>query len=321
MSLLEIKDLCVNFDLYEGTSKVLENVNLSIDKKEFFGLVGETGCGKTMTARAILRMIPKPGRIIRGKILFKGQDILKMDEKEYNKNIRGKKITMVSQDPSKSLNPVFTIGYQVIDIIKRIDDFKDKAKEITLNLFRKTRIASPKRVLRSFPHELSGGMKQRVVISMALSSNAELMILDEPTTALDVTIQAKILNLLLDLKENIGTSSLFITHDLSVIAEVCDKIGIMYAGTIGEVGSTENIFNSPLHPYTSLLLDAIPDINKSNKKLLEIKGSLPNPIDPPSGCRFHPRCPEAMDICKKKVPAMIEAEKGHFVSCFLYGGE
>jgi len=320
MKLLEIKDLCVNFDLYEGTSKVLENVNLSIDEKEFFGLVGETGCGKTMTARSILRMVPKPGRITQGKILFKDQDILKMNKKEYSEKIRGKKVTMIFQDPSKSLNPVFTVGYQVTDVIKRLNNFKDKPKKIALDLFKKTRIPSPKRALKSFPHELSGGMNQRVIISMALSSNADLMILDEPTTALDVTIQAEILNLLLDLKEDLGTSSLFITHDLSVIAEVCDKVGIMYAGTVVEMSSTGNIFNSPLHPYTSLLLDAVPDIYKRDKKLLEIKGSLPNPISPPSGCRFHPRCPKAMDICSKKNPPMTEVEKNHFVSCFLYGG-
>lgn len=318
--LISIKDLKTNFYTYAGVVKALDGINLDIYKGETLGLVGETGCGKSVTALSIIRLIQwPPGKIDGGSIIFNGKDLLKLPEKEM-RTIRGNKISMIFQEPMTSLNPVYTIGNQIAEVLmlhQHMD--KKSANDKAVEMLKFTGIPDPERIAVSHPHELSGGMLQRAMIAMALACNPELLIADEPTTALDVTIQAQILELMKDLKDKTGASILMITHDLGVVADICDRIGVMYAGNIVELGDIKSIFYKPAHPYTSGLISSIPTITQQCSERLEtIPGSVPNLINPPAGCRFHPRCNKAMDVCKEEKPGVYEIESGHFVACHLY---
>jgi len=316
--LLEIKNLEVNFYTYRGVVKALNGVNLKINKGEFFGLVGETGCGKSVTASAVLNLVQNPGKIEKGEIIFRGKDLLKMGKEEIRENIRGKEITMIMQYPIAALNPVVNNGEQISEaLIANKNMTKNEAKKRTIELLRDVNIPEPEKIARQYPHQLSGGMAQRVMIAMMLSTKPSLLIADEPTTALDVSIQAQVLNLLKDLVLKQKTTILLITHDLSVVAETCDRVGVMYAGDMVETGEVNQIINNSKHPYTKGLINAIP--SEQSRELIEIKGSVPDLVEPPSGCRFHPRCNYAKSICKKAKPQMLEIEKNHFAACFLYG--
>jgi len=318
--LLDVRDLTLEFQMEEGTAHVLDRVSFHIEEGEVFGLVGETGCGKTVTALAILRLLPKTARIRSGEIRFQGEDLLQKADEEMER-VRGKRIAMVFQDPATSLNPLYTAGDQVARVIQTHEGIdRDVAQERVLELFRRVGLADPERVFRSYPHELSGGMQQRVMISMALSCRPRLLIADEPTTALDVTIQAQILDLLLNLKREFGVSVLIITHNLGIVAETCDRVGVMYAGTIAEVARTEEIFREPLHPYTRALLEALPRSDARGQPLKSIPGMVPSLLTPPTGCRFHPRCPEAMAVCRERRPELLAHRPGHLASCLLYEG-
>ncbi|AFD00588.1 putative oligopeptide/dipeptide ABC transporter, ATP-binding protein [Methanocella conradii HZ254] len=321
--LVSIRGLKTNFYTYAGVVKALDGIDLDIYKGETIGLVGETGCGKSVTALSIIRLIQwPPGRIDEGSIIFNGKDLLKLPEKEMRK-IRGNKISMIFQEPMNSFNPVFTIGDQIAEVImlhQKMD--KKSAWKKAVEMLSFTSIPAPERVAKSYPHELSGGMLQRAMISMALACQPQLLIADEPTTALDVTIEAQILDLMKNLKSRTNASILMITHDLGIIAEMCDRVGVMYGGVIVELADVVAIFKKPLHPYTSGLINAIPSLSAEQKRRLEtIPGNVPNLINPPTGCRFHPRCSKAMDICKKEKPGVYEVEDGHCVSCFLYAEE
>jgi oligopeptide/dipeptide ABC transporter ATP-binding protein len=324
--LLDIEDLRIEFDSFEGTSHVLDGVSFSLDRGETMGLVGETGCGKSITAKAILRLLPEPpARIVSGRILFAGVDLLQKQKHEM-RNIRGTKIAMVFQDPMTFLNPVFTIEEQLADVIRahREDIGKERGRhpspvrEKVIDLLRDVRIPHPESRMKSYPHEFSGGMRQRVLIAMALSGSPELLIADEPTTALDVTIQAQILKLIQELVDRHHLSVLLISHDLGVVAKICKRIAVMYAGNIVESGTTAQIFKQPLHPYTQGLLNSILKFTKRESEAQAIEGTIPNLIEPPPGCRFHPRCLKAMEICKTGKPPFLEMEEGHWVSCRLY---
>ncbi|MEA1940505.1 MAG: ABC transporter ATP-binding protein [Candidatus Caldatribacteriota bacterium] len=315
--LLEIKNLEVNFYTYRGVVKALNGVNLKINKGEFFGLVGETGCGKSVTASAVLNLVKNPGKIEKGEIIFQGKDLLKMDKEEIRKNVRGKDITMIMQYPNAALNPVVNNGDQISEaLIANKNITEDEAKKRTIELLKDVNIPEPEKIARQYPHQLSGGMAQRVMIAMMLSTKPSLLIADEPTTALDVSIQAQVLSLLKELVAKHKTTILLITHDLSVVAESCDRVGVMYAGDMVETGEVNQIINNPKHPYTKGLINAIP--SERSRELIEIKGSVPDLVEPPSGCRFHPRCSCVKPICKKGKPQMREIEKNHFVACFLY---
>jgi len=326
---LKISDLRIEFDTFEGTSQVLDGIDLVLERGDTMGLVGETGCGKSITAKAILRLLPvPPARIVSGEILFQGEDLLKKSEEEM-KGVRGKRIAMVFQDPMTFLNPVFTIEEQLVDVIlahRGGDDSeargggmsRKQAVEKAVQLLGEVKIPQPELRIKSYPHEFSGGMRQRVLIAMALSRSPEILIADEPTTALDVTIQAQILWLMNDLVQRYGHSVLLISHDLGVVAKVCKRIAVMYAGNIVEDCSTAQLFRRPLHPYTQGLLNSILTFSKREGEAQGIKGVIPDLIRPPSGCRFHPRCFGAMEVCRVQKPAMIEIEEGHRVSCHLY---
>jgi peptide/nickel transport system ATP-binding protein len=372
-NIIEVNNLKVNFTTYEGTMKVLDGVNLHIRKGEIIGLVGETGCGKTMTGRAIMRILPSNARVVTGKIFFENSiDLLTLDQDEMRK-IRGKTISLIFQEPRRALHPTFDIGGQISeiyslhmkeDIIKStIQNLEEEIKESpsdtwlnmlqsiyqdelngkrsilkkvlekipfvksrlekpinkvlsekSMDMLEKVQIPDPSRVSKQYPHELSGGMMQRVLISMALACNPKLLIADEPTTAVDVTTQAKILDLIMDLKKTYNASILLITHNLAVVAETCDRVSVMYAGTIVEEADTSAIFKEPLHPYTQGLLDAIPIIGQQ-KELTSIPGSVPNFLMPPEGCRFHPRCELADHECSIEKPVFREVKENHYVAC------
>jgi peptide/nickel transport system ATP-binding protein len=385
--LLKIRDLTVSFYTYDGVVKALENVNLDIGRKETFGLVGETGCGKTLTALSILRLVPPPGQIESGNIYFSANgtgepiDLLAISEGEIRK-IRGSKISMVFQEPSAALNPVYTIGNQISEVLllhrrqelvkealKTVNLLLDKTDSFMSTLFRPTWLAErslyqritqnsrsslprvigripllrrllwrlnseankmavgllkdveipdSERVAKQYPHQLSGGMKQRSVIAMALACSPKFLIADEPTTALDVTIQAQILELLRRLKDELESSVLYITHDLAVAAEICGRVGVMYSGSLCEVAKVDDLYANPLHPYTKALMAAVP---KPGEEPHAIGGTVPDPINLPPGCRFQPRCDISIGICKEKVPPMLEVAPGHFVACHNYSGE
>lgn len=381
--LLKIRDLTVKFFTYDGVVKALENIDLDIYRKETFGLVGETGCGKTVTALSILRLIPPPGQIESGSIYFningKGEpiDLLTISDSEIRK-IRGSKISMVFQEPSAALNPVYTIGDQISEVLllhqrreleekalkavnkslSKTDSFVSKlvqpvwlaekslyqrltqntqlliprivsripvlrrllwrlnseAKKMSISLLKEVEIPDPERVARQYPHQLSGGMKQRSMIAMALACSPRFLIADEPTTALDVTIQAQILELLRRLKIERESSILYITHDLAVAAEICDRVGVMYAGSLCEVAKVDDLFTNPLHPYTKALMAAAP---KPGEAPLSISGMVPDPLNLPPGCRFHPRCDSTTGICSEQIPEIREIAPEHFVACHI----
>jgi len=382
--LLKIRGLTVRFYTYDGIVQALENVDLDINQKETFGLVGETGCGKTLTALSILRLVPPPGRIEGGSIHFEANgrdepvDLLTISEDQI-REIRGSKISMVFQEPSAALDPVYTIGDQIAEVIlthrrqelgskavetldallaktdnsfgtlvrpirlaekslyhkvaqnphslrlriigrtpvvrRLLRRLKDEAQAMAIAILKEVEIPDPERVVRQYPHQLSGGMKQRSVIAMALACSPRFLIADEPTTSLDVTIQAQILELIRRLKVERESSILYITHDLGVAAEICDRIGVMYAGSLCEVAEVADLYANPLHPYTRALLVAVP---KPGEEPHAIGGVVPDPIDPPPGCRFHPRCDSATEICQEQIPPTREMAPGHFVACHIY---
>jgi peptide/nickel transport system ATP-binding protein len=381
--LIKIKDLTVRFYTYEGVVKALNQVNLEIGQKETLGLVGETGCGKTMTALSILRLIPPPGKIESGSILFNQGNkdpinLLNISEKAIRK-IRGSLISMVFQEPSAALNPVFTIGDQISEVILihargemaqnalasvEVDLAKDgfihrlfkparllqrqlyyqiskrpmailpriigriillkgllwrlgaEATKKAAALLKEVDIPDPERVVQAYPHQLSGGMKQRSVIAMALAHSPKLLLADEPTTALDVTIQAQIIQLLNNLKNDFEASIMYITHDLAVAAEICDRVGVMYAGSLVEIAPVVDLYKNPRHPYTQALMAAVP---KPGEEPHAISGTVPDPIDPPPGCRFHPRCPKVTRECREKLPPITQIKDNHFVACYHEG--
>lgn len=375
-NLLEIKNLKTNFYTEEGVVKAVDGVSFNMSTDEILGLVGETGCGKSVTALSILRLVRPPGKILDGTILFDGVNLLDLTEGQM-REYRGKDITMIFQDPLNSLNPILQIGRQIAEVfllhqkeeLKEILENRsldrDKEKQVIKDLkeelkikkdrlakeeerelkakiknLKKTKtkksnlkeiawekaeeivkevgIADAKGILKRYPHELSGGMRQRVMISMGLSCNPKLLIADEPTTALDVTIQAQILDLMKILKKKFKTSILMITHDLGIIAELCERVAVMYSGTIVEYASAETLFKNPHHPYTKGLIGSIPSIEKKDQELLTIRGMVPNLIYPPSGCRFHPRCDYRLEICDTVRPINIEVGDKHVVACHLF---
>lgn len=321
--LLEIKNLHVHFKVYGGVLKVVDGVQFKVYPGEKVGLVGETGCGKTTTMKAILRILPAPPALIpQGEICFKGEDILKMRSNQLDK-LRGRGISMIFQDPTAALNPVFTIGQQIGPVIEHaLADGKTlsprEIRELSAKPLREVGLADPERLLKAYPIQLSGGMRQRVCIGMALSTNPELLIADEPGTSLDVTIQDQVLRLLHNLVEQKGTSVILITHTLGIVRQLTDRVYVMYAGNMVEVAPTRQLFARPLHPYTQGLMAAVPKLTGGGVAG-GIPGRLPQYLDPPQGCRFHPRCPHVMDICRREKPPYFMAEAEHEVACFLYG--
>ena len=314
---LEIKNLSIEYASADGVVRAVNDMSLEIAKGETLGLVGETGAGKTTTAMGIMNLISTPpGKIVQGEILFEGEDLLKKSVAELRK-IRGDKISMIFQDPMTALNPVMTVGDQIIEVIKLHRNVsKAEAIKHTHDMLELVGIPGERYV--DYPHQFSGGMKQRVVIAMALACEPALLIADEPTTALDVTIQAQILDLMKKLKEELETSMIMITHDLGIVAEVCDKVAIMYAGSVVEYTNKENLFNQPMHPYTIGLFGSIPSAEVDEERLTPIEGLMPDPTDIPNGCPFHPRCPRASKKCSEVVPANTEVKPGHFVRCLDY---
>ena len=323
--ILEVRDLDVRFYTYAGVVKAVSKVSFDVYKGEIFSLVGETGCGKTMTSRALTRIIPPPGQVTGGKVIYyqngKPIDLLQLDEEELNK-IRGYEIAYIFQDPTASLDPLYTTGYQIAEgIVAHRDMSLKEAWKQAVNLLKIVLIPDPEARVKNYPHEMSGGMRQRVVISISLANNPKIIIADEPTTNVDVTIQAQLLDLLRELREKYNTTVILITHNMGVVAEMADRVAVMYAGKIVEVGSVFEVFKHPKHPYTQGLLKAVPNPLTRIDRLVHIPGTVPNLINPPPGCRFHPRCQYAMDICKKEEPPPFEVGENHIAYCWLYGKE
>ena len=319
--LLEIRNLKTYFDVRGGVLKAVDDVSFTIAAGETLGLVGESGCGKTVTANSIMRLVPiPPGRIAGGEILFEGVDILKLPASEMRK-VRGSKISMIFQEPMTSLNPVFTVGDQVAEVISLHRKLSQREiRDRVIEAFRLVRIPAPESRINDYPHQMSGGMRQRVIIAMALACNPKLMIADEPSTALDVTIQAQILDLMNNLKEETGASILFITHDLGVIAEMAQRVAVMYAGKIMEAADADTLFGDPQHPYTIGLMTSIPilGIGKKEKRLSTIPGVVPSLFKLPPGCLFHERCSVPHTECGHLEPPMIDLGHGHIVRCHKY---
>jgi oligopeptide/dipeptide ABC transporter ATP-binding protein len=322
-TLLKVQGLKTYFFLERGVVKAVDGVDFEIKKGEILGVVGETGCGKSVTALSIMRLISSPGKIVEGKIIFEGEDLLKKSSEEMRK-IRGTKIAMIFQDPHTSLDPVFTIGSQIAEPIKlhQVEEQhlirKDEVPRKVVETLRLVGIPDPEQRVTEYPHQFSGGMKQRAMIGMMVSCNPAMLIADEPTTAVDVTIQAQILDLMRELRRKLGASILIITHNLGLIVEMCERVAVMYAGNMVEQADTLTLFENPAHPYTRALLAAVPKVGVERKELETIPGMVPSLIHPPPGCKFHPRCLHAMDICRKKFPETVEVGKGHLVNCHLY---
>jgi len=315
---LKINGLKTYYYIAEGVVKAVDRVSMKINEEEALGVVGESGCGKSTVAHSILRLIRQPGKIVGGEIVFEGQNLLRKSESEM-RTIRGGRIAMVFQNPTSSLNPVFTVGSQIGEAIKLHQNVeKQGIKEKVIDMLGKVGIPSPKERMKDYPHEYSGGMCQRAMMAMALSCNPKLLIADEPTTNLDVTIQAQILDLIRALRKEFSASILLIGHDFGVMSELCDRIVVMYSGKVVESADLATIFKEPQHPYTKALLESIPRINIEKERLHVIPGDVPELIKPPPGCRFHPRCEQAMGICSKEEPTIKEIKKGHEVACFLY---
>lgn len=315
--LLSVEDLKTWFFVSDGIVKAVDGVTFDVNRGEVLGLVGESGCGKSVTARSIMRLVPDPpGKIVGGKVLLGGVDLLSITEEDM-RNIRGGKVAMSFQDPMTYLNPVHRVGDQIAEAIMLHQNLaKEEAFEKAIEIMKLVQIPEATLRARDFPHQLSGGMRQRILLGMAISCDPDLLIADEPTTALDVIIQAEVLDLLKDLKEKLNLSIILITHDLGVVVNLADRIAVMYAGRIMELGDKMKIFTSPRNPYTIGLLASIPDIGEEQRELISISGDVPDMVNPPSGCRFHPRCPYVYSRCIDELPLLKEVDKGHFVACF-----
>ncbi len=304
MALLEVRNLQTYFFTYAGVVKAVDGVSFSVDRGEVLGIVGESGSGKSVTAMSIMRLVQQPGKTVGGEIIFDGINLLNLSDREMNA-YRGKRIAMVFQDPMTSLNPTLTVGYHMMELLSRDPNLKTKKDKIdrAIELLKAVGISEPEKRLSQYPYQFSGGMRQRVMIALAIALNPDLLIMDEPTTALDVTVQAQIMELVKEIQEKYHMAVIFITHDLGVIAGFADRVMVMYAGKKVEEGDVYSIFENPLHPYTQALLSAVPKLDMDrSQRLYAIPGSPPNMIAPPPGCRFHPRCPYAMRICAKKIP-------------------
>lgn len=320
--LLQVKNLKTYFHSHSGVVKAVDDVSFDVYQGETLGIVGESGCGKSITCMSLAQLVEcPPGRYEGGEILLEGQDMLKLSDAEL-RHIRGNKISYIFQEPMTSLNPVFKIGYQIEEVLMLHQGLsKEEARARAIEALDLVRIPNPERIVDEYPFALSGGMRQRVMIAMALACNPKLLVADEPTTALDVTIQAQVLDLMNNLKKQIDTSILFITHDLSVIAEMADRVMVMYAGKVVELADVNTIFENPLHPYTRGLIGSRPDMSTSSTRLNVIPGNVPDLSDLPEGCSFGPRCSLVCDQCKAGVPELVEVEPGHFVRCFVTGGK
>jgi peptide/nickel transport system ATP-binding protein len=317
MPLLEVKNLKTYFTVKRGSVKAVDNVSFEVEKGEAMGLVGESGCGKTTIALSILRILPSNGKIRGGNILFRGTDLVKLTENEMRTNVRWKGISIVFQGAMNALNPVYKVGEQIIESIRLHEEYvtKEEADERVEKLFEIVGVDPSRR--GNYPHEFSGGMRQRAMIAMALSCNPELLIADEPGTALDVIVAAQVLKLMNDLRMKLNLSMIMISHDLSIIAETCQKTAIMYGGKISEYADITKVFKEPLHPYTQGLMGAFPGIRAEKTRMSSIPGSPPDLLSPPPACRFHPRCKYAMDICRTKEPELVDVGKKHYVACHL----
>ena len=319
-NLLEIRDLTVGYHTDDAVIHAVNNISLTIKKGQTFGIVGETGAGKTTIAKSIMRVLPSmQARVASGEILLQGEDLMKLSEKSMRK-IRGDKIAMIFQDPMTALNPIEKVGYQIAESIKQHNkhlsrtEIRERACEMLET------VGIPADRYNEYPHQFSGGMKQRVVIAIALACNPELLLADEPTTALDVTIQAQVLDVMRELKDKFNTSFILITHDLGIVADFCDSVAVVYAGEIVETGTLEHIYRHPTHPYTLGLFGSLPSLDSTEKRLNPIKGLMPDPTNLPEGCRFYERCPDAKKECATTPPASYEISPGHFVRCLQKGG-
>lgn len=321
-TILEVKNLQTHFFSDRGVIKAVDGVDFKVNKGETLGIVGESGCGKSITSLSIMRLIDSPpGKIVGGEVFFKGENLLALSE-EKMRNIRGNEISMIFQEPMTSLNPVYSVGEQIAESIRihqKLD--RKKAWEKAVDMLKLVGIPSPEKRAKQEPHELSGGMRQRVMIAMALACNPSLLVADEPTTALDVTIQAQILDLLKKLQEEFGSAVIMITHDLGVVADTCDTVAVMYAGKVVEYTDVDSLFEKPKHPYTEGLLNSIPRIDEDREELLAIEGSVPSPTDMPIGCRFAPRCPYTTALCHEKLPDLLALEDHSQVRCWIYTDE
>lgn len=317
-ALLEVRDLSVEIPTMAGLVSAVRGVSFAVDKGEVLCIVGESGCGKSLTSLALMGLLPRRARSRAEVLRFSDRDLTSVSRAQFS-DLRGDRIAMIFQDPMTSLNPVLTVGFQIEEAIALHQQRTQKQAARQARDMLKM-VGIPEERAGDYPHEFSGGMRQRVGIAVALSCNPKLLIADEPTTALDVTIQAQVLDLMRRLRDELGTSMLLITHDLGVVAEVCDSVAIMYAGTVVETADTERLFTNPRHPYTKGLFGSIPSLDEEVDRLMPIKGIMPDPTELPSGCRFHPRCPKAEAICAQRTPVMVEVEPEHHVDCMIYEG-
>jgi len=323
--ILSVRELKTYFYTFEGVVRAVDDVSFNLHQGETLGLVGESGCGKSVTAQSILRLVPQPpGRIVQGEILFDGIDLLKLSLSRL-RSVRGNRISMIFQEPMTSLNPVFTVGDQIGEMFHVHQGLgKKESRDRAIQMLRLVQIPAPEKRIDEYPHQLSGGMRQRAMIAMALACDPEILIADEPTTALDVTIQAQIIDLMIDLQERTRTGLIMITHDLGVIAEIAQRVVVMYAGQVVEEATTRELFQDPSHPYTRGLLKSIPLLGKrlqvGRYRLQEIPGMVPSLYGLPAGCSFAPRCPERMEVCGRRPPGLADLSPGHQVRCWLHGG-
>ncbi len=323
--LLRVRNLTVEYSTRRGIGRALDDVSLDVREGEVLGLVGESGCGKTTLGLSIIKLLPRFAKTVQGEILFKGSNLLDFPERIMNREIRGREIAMIIQDPMHALNPVFTIQTQMVDVLRFHQDRQSGShgkgfhpRREAAKMLEEVGIGDPEERLTDYPFQFSGGMIQRVMVAMAFSCNPSLLIADEPTTALDVTIEAQILNLLKNLVQRHGTSVLYITHDLGVVCEISDRVAVMYAGNIVECAETARLFKHPEHPYTRALLRCLPGAEARGKRLAAIPGRVPELAERPLGCKFHPRCPYAMDVCRAQSPRLEERALGHSVACFWH---
>ncbi len=315
--LLQVEDLCTSFFTRAGEFKAVDGISFYVHEGETFGLVGESACGKTVTGLSILRLLPEPaGRIVGGKIILDGTNLMELSKKEM-RAYRGKMISMILQDPMTSLNPVYTVGNQIGESVRLHQGLRDdKVEDEVISALRLLRIPAPEMRIRDYPFQMSGGMRQRVVGSIAMSCRPRLLIADEPTTALDATIQAQYIALFKDIQKQTDVAIIFITHDFGVVANICQRVAVMYAGKIVETAATSTIFKAPKHPYTSALIHSVPRLDRKDDRLYSIEGQPPSLLDLPPGCRFAPRCPDVQEICHKQQPPIVEISDGHSVSCW-----